>query len=210
MIENFESFLIAIIILTLTPGLDTALVIRNTTRGGFADGCITSVGVCSGLFVHAILSAVGVSAILAQSAELFNLVKMVGAAYLIYLGITSLRSVLHSSAPMRIQGSEAAPVQVFRSLREGFLSNVLNPKTAVFYLAFLPQFMNPEQSPLLQSLLMAGTHFVIAMIWQCSLAGALNKAKKLLNSARFMRYMEATTGVVLIALGVKLLLDKAP
>lgn len=210
MIENFEAFLIAITILTLTPGLDTALVIRNTTRGGFADGSVTSVGICAGLFVHATFSAIGISAILAQSAELFNAVKMVGAAYLIYLGITSLRATMQGNAPLSVNEGSASQLVVKRSLREGFLSNVLNPKTAVFYLAFLPQFINPEGSPLLQSLLMASVHFVIAMVWQCGLAGALNKAKSLLNSARFMRYMEATTGVVLVALGVKLLVEEAP
>ncbi|WP_198518078.1 LysE family translocator [Enterococcus faecium] len=91
-ILNFEAFLIAITILTLTPGLDTALVIRNTTRAGLQDGCMTSLGICCGLFVHALFSAIGISAILAQSAELFQLVKMTGAAYLIWLGFSSLKS----------------------------------------------------------------------------------------------------------------------
>ncbi len=89
-ILNFEAFLIAITILT-TPGLDTALVLRNTSRSGLKDGCTTSLGICFGLFVHAFFSAVGISAILAQSAELFQIVKMIGAAYLIWLGISSLK-----------------------------------------------------------------------------------------------------------------------
>ncbi|SDH62707.1 resistance to homoserine/threonine (RhtB) family protein [Vibrio xiamenensis] len=208
MIENFQAFVIAITILTLTPGLDTALVIRNTSRGGFVDGSVTSLGICSGLFVHALLSAIGISAVLAQSAELFNMVKMVGAAYLVYLGISSLRSTLKGQAHLAIGQGQGAQFVVKRSLKEGFLSNVLNPKTAVFYLAFLPQFINPEYSPLLQSMLMAAIHFVIAMIWQCGLAGALDKAKNLLKSSRFMRWMEGTTGVVLVAFGVKLMLEK--
>lgn len=96
-----------------------------------------------------------------------------------------------------------------RSFREGFLSNVLNPKTAVFYLAFLPQFVNPEGSPLLQSMMMASVHFIIAMVWQCGLAGALNSAKSLLKNASFMKWMEGgATGAVLVALGVKLLIEK--
>ncbi|MDW1873165.1 LysE family translocator, partial [Vibrio sp. Vb0598] len=95
-----------------------------------------------------------------------------------------------------------------RSLREGFLSNVLKPKTAVFYLAFLPQFVNPEGSPLLQSMTMAAIHFVIAMVWQCGLAGALNSAKNLLKNASFMKWMEGVTGAVLVALGIKLLIEE--
>lgn len=102
-ILNFEAFLIAITILTLTPGLDTALVIRNTTRGGFHDGAVTSLGICLGLFVHASFSALGISVILTQSAELFTLVKSVGAAYLIWLGISSLRSL---KMPLQCQSAK--------------------------------------------------------------------------------------------------------
>ncbi|HDZ9267104.1 TPA: LysE family translocator [Vibrio cholerae] len=207
-IQNFEAFLIAITILTLTPGLDTALVIRNTSRAGFADGCTTSLGICFGLFVHATFSAIGISAILAQSAELFQIVKMVGAAYLIWLGISSLRSLMKTGQGIEVASLAYTQFRLTRSLREGFLSNVLNPKTAVFYLAFLPQFINPDYSPLAQSLLMALIHFAIAMVWQCGLAGALSSAKNLLKNASFMRWMEGTTGVVLVALGIKLLLEK--
>jgi len=207
-IENFEAFLIAITILTLTPGLDTALVLRNSSRGGFSDGATTSLGICLGLFVHASFSAIGISAILAQSAELFNAVKMVGAAYLIWLGVTTLRSVWQGQLGTVNVESQHRQLKLSRSLREGFLSNVLNPKTAVFYLAFLPQFINPESSALWQSMLMALIHFVIAMVWQCGLAGVLNSAKNLLKSAKFMRRMEATTGAVLVGLGVKLMVEE--
>ncbi|WP_456295735.1 LysE family translocator [Vibrio sp. AK197] len=208
MIQNFEAFIVAITILTLTPGLDTALVIRNTSRGGFVDGSMTSLGICSGLFVHAFLSAIGISAVLAQSAELFQAVKLVGAAYLVYLGVTSLKATFQGAGTLHVQQGHQHRFILKRSLKEGFLSNVLNPKTAVFYLAFLPQFINPEYSPLVQSMLMAAIHFVIAMVWQCGVAGALNKAKNLLKNGRFMRWMEATTGMVLVALGVKLMLEK--
>ncbi|WP_171761487.1 LysE family transporter [Vibrio sp. RE86] len=207
MIDNFEAFLIAITILTLTPGLDTALVVRNSSRGGLADGSFTSLGICLGLFVHATFSAVGISAILAQSAELFNAVKMIGAAYLIWLGLSTLRSIYKNGVQAMSGESEQKSLNVRRSLREGFLSNVLNPKTAVFYLAFLPQFINPEGSAILQSFLMAAIHFVIAMIWQCGLSALLNSAKSLLQSSTFLKRMEATTGVVLVALGAKLMIE---
>lgn len=207
-ILNFEAFLIAITILTLTPGLDTALVIRNTSRAGLADGCMTSFGICAGLYVHAFFSAVGISAILAQSAELFQAVKMVGAVYLIWLGLSSLRALMKNGGGLKVGEQTQQAYSAKRSLREGFLSNVLNPKTAVFYLAFLPQFVNPEGSPLLQSMLMASVHFIIAMLWQCGLAGALNSAKNLLKNASFMKWMEGVTGMVLVGLGVKLLMEK--
>ncbi|MBF9000446.1 MULTISPECIES: LysE family translocator [Vibrio] len=208
-IQNFEAFVIAITILTLTPGLDTALVIRNTSRAGISDGCVTSFGICSGLFVHATFSAIGISAVLAQSAELFQVVKMIGAAYLIWLGYNSLKGLIKgNSGGLHVETANNSNLSIRRSLREGFLSNVLNPKTAVFYLAFLPQFISPAHSALLQSLFMAAVHFVIAMIWQCALSGALNKARTLLKSAKFMRWMEGTTGCVLVGLGVKLMLER--
>ncbi|MCG3759979.1 LysE family translocator [Vibrio cincinnatiensis] len=206
-IQNFEAFLIAITILTLTPGLDTALVIRNTSRAGMADGCVTSLGICVGLFVHATFSAIGISAILTQSAELFHIIKMAGAGYLIWLGFSSLRSLSKAGQGMQVTSLSHTQLKIRRLLREGFLSNVLNPKTAVFYLAFLPQFINPEHSPLLQSLFMAGLHFMIAMVWQCGLAGALSSAKNLLKNNTFMRWMEGATGVVLVGLGIKLMTD---
>lgn len=210
MINNMEAFLVAITILTLTPGLDTALVIRNSSRGGFSDGVLTSLGICSGLFVHATFSAIGISAVLAQSAELFSAVKMVGAAYLIWLGVMSIKGLFNGQldAGIAVQTVAHTKATAWRSLREGFLSNVLNPKTAVFYLAFLPQFINPEGSAFVQSCVMAAIHFVIAMVWQCGLAGVLTRAKSLLRSARFNRWMEGTTGAVLIALGVKLMIEK--
>jgi RhtB (resistance to homoserine/threonine) family protein len=206
-ILNFEAFLIAITILTLTPGLDTALVIRNSSRSGHIDGCVTSLGICLGLFVHAMFSALGISAILLQSAELFQLVKWIGAAYLIWLGVTSLRAIYKGNNKIAISEEEQTIFSSRRSLREGFLSNVLNPKTAIFYLAFLPQFIDLNYSPILQSFTMASIHFLIAMIWQCSLAFAINSAKKLFKSSAMISWMEGVTGVVLILLGAKLLLS---
>jgi RhtB (resistance to homoserine/threonine) family protein len=209
-IHNFEAFLIAITILTMTPGLDTALVIKNTSRSGGRDGVITSLGICLGLFVHATFSAVGISAILLQSAELFQAVKLIGAAYLIWLGIGAIRATLRGASGLDVDQAELRGFSARRSLREGFLSNVLNPKTAVFYLAFLPQFINPEYSPFVQSLLMASIHFAIAMVWQCGLAGAVNSARRLVANSSVMRWMEGVTGSVLVLLGVKLLLDDSP
>lgn len=204
-ILNFEAFLIAITILTLTPGLDTALVIRNSSRSGALDGCVTSLGICSGLFVHAMFSALGISAILLQSAELFQIVKWIGAGYLIWLGFSSLRFICAGEHKTAVIEENRSIFNCRRSLREGFLSNVLNPKTAIFYLAFLPQFIDLNYSPVVQSFTMAGLHFLIAMLWQCGLAYAINSAKKLFKSSAMRSWMEGVTGAVLILLGGKLL-----
>ncbi|PWQ97103.1 LysE family translocator [Leucothrix pacifica] len=209
-ILNFEAFLIAITLLTITPGIDTVLVIKNTSRSGGKDGVVTSLGICLGLFVHATFSAVGISAILLQSAELFQVMKWIGAAYLIWLGVSGLRAALKGNAGVAINDTIAHSFNAKRSLKEGFLSNVLNPKTAVFYLAFLPQFIDPQHSPFLQSMMMAGIHFMIAMVWQCGIAGMVSSAKRLFASSSAMRWMEGVTGAVLVMLGLKLVFPAAP
>jgi threonine/homoserine/homoserine lactone efflux protein len=207
-ILNFEAFLVAITLLTITPGIDTVLVIKNTSRSGGRDGMVTSLGICFGLFVHATFSAVGISAVLLQSAELFLVMKLIGAAYLIWLGIGGLKAAFKSHSGLTIDGSVVRSSSLRQSLKEGFLSNMLNPKTAIFYLAFLPQFIDPQNSPLVQAMTMAGIHFVIAMIWQCGLAGAVSSAKRFFASPVALKWMEGITGSVLIFLGSKLLLDE--
>ena len=209
-ILNFEAFLLAITLLTLTPGIDTVLVIKNASRSGGRDGVVTSLGICLGLFVHATFSAVGISAILLQSAELFMAVKWVGAGYLIWLGISALKAAFKGDASVAINATGLKISNLTRSLKEGFLSNVLNPKTAVFYLAFLPQFIDPQHSPFAQAMSMAAIHFAIAMIWQCGLAGAVSSAKRFFASSTAMRWMEGVSGSVLVFLGSKLLLDDDP
>ncbi len=216
MIVNFEAFIIAITLLTLTPGLDTALVIRNASKGNAKAGYITSLGICCGLFVHALFSAIGISAILAQSAQWFNLVKWAGALYLIWLGLSSLFTLINNKAESTnglptlanpSHNDSPHQLKVSQSFQQGFISNVLNPKTAVFYLAFLPQFIDPDYSPLGQSIIMAGIHFIIAMLWQCAIAASVEKAKKWLNQGTFSLWMEGITGTILVVLGVMLIFD---
>jgi threonine/homoserine/homoserine lactone efflux protein len=136
--------------------------------------------------------------------------KWIGAGYLIYLGVTGLRSTIRGNSKMTLSETGTSSFDLRKSLREGFLSNVLNPKTAVFYLAFLPQFIDPQYSPFLQSILMATIHFSIAMLWQCGLASAINFAKKLVQNGSVMSWMEGFTGVALIGLGIKLLMEEPP
>jgi len=203
-IAALTTYLIAITLLTVTPGVDTMLVIRNTARGGWRDGAVSSLGICSALFLHATISAVGISVILLQAAWAFSLLKMAGAGYLIWLGLSSWRKVLRQENFEVANGNPlGGAFLVKRSLREGFLSNILNPKTAIFYMAFLPQFINPAQSALLQSLFLAGLHFVIAMIWQCLLALMVKQLKIWLQRPRVNQSFDGVTGTVMIALGLR-------
>jgi len=204
-ITALTTYLIAITLLTLTPGVDTMLIIRNTARGGWRDGAVSSLGICSGLFVHAAISAVGISVILLQAAWAFSALKLIGAGYLIWLGFISWRKIIRQETFQVAKGETgtADKFLVKRSLREGFLSNILNPKTAVFYMAFLPQFINPAQSALVQSLFLAGLHFIIAMIWQCSLALMVKQFKGWLQRPRVSQVFDGVTGTVMIALGLR-------
>ncbi|MDO6564586.1 LysE family translocator [Amphritea sp. 1_MG-2023] len=210
MIESqlFLTFLIAITLLTVAPGVDTMVTIRNSARGGWQDGFATSAGICFGLFLHATVSALGISVILLQSANAFHVLKLVGACYLIWLGISSLRGVFNGAGLFSLPEGRARPFQLWRSLREGFLSNALNPKTALFYMAFLPQFIDPEDSALTQSLFLAAIHFVIAMLWQCGLALAVNSARSWLQNKIVSHSFNTVSGSVLIYLGVRLALMK--
>lgn len=204
------TFLVAITLLTVTPGIDTVLVIRNTVRGGWRDGAVSSLGICSGLFAHATVSAVGISMILMQSAWAFSALKLAGAGYLIWLGIASLRRAArpHGGLDFGAGRSTHNRFDAVRALREGFLSNVLNPKTVVFYMAFLPQFIDPTQPALRQALWLAAIHFVIAMLWQCLLAGMVLQARAWLSRPRVGRAFDGLTGSVMTLLGLSLVVGR--
>ena len=207
-ISSLTTYLIAITLLTITPGVDTMLVIRNTARGGWRDGAVSSFGICSGLFLHATISAVGISVILLQAAWAFSALKLFGAGYLVWLGIISWRKVIKQESFEIVNGETTIHTfLVQRSLREGFLSNILNPKTAIFYMAFLPQFINPAQSALVQSLFLAGLHFIIAMIWQCLLALMVKQLKVWLQRPRVSQVFDGVTGSVMIALGLRVAVE---
>ena len=209
MTAQWLTFLLPVTLLTITPGVDTLLVIRNSSRGGWRDGAVSSLGICSGLFVHALVSSIGISLILLQSAWAFNLLKLGGAGYLIWLGVGSLRSAWFGRRlSLDATGGGRRHGFLFRrSLLEGFLSNVLNPKTIVFYMAFLPQFIDPAGSALQQSLFLAGLHFVIAMVYQCLLAALVERARGWLASPRVGRSLDTFTGTLMVLLGLKLALD---
>ncbi len=200
------------LLLTITPGADTMLVIRSVVARGQRAGLLTTIGICCGLFVHASLSAVGLSVILVRSAAAFELVKLVGAAYLIFLGIQSLWRVMHHQS----RGADDAPLErgygtartKRRPFLEGLLTNVLNPKVAVFYLAFLPQFIRPGDPVLLKSVFLASIHFLLGLLWLSLVTLVLGRLRAVLTRPHIQQRLEAITGVILIAFGVRLALER--
>lgn len=191
-------------LLTVSPGADMALVAKVTLQRGRSDAFVTTVGICSGLFVHATASALGLSVILATSADAFTAVKLAGAAYLAYLGIRSLRASFHPEVPQAaVASSRSAGPFV-----QGLFSNVLNPKVAVFYLTFLPQFIDPRGNVLAQSLVLAAVHAVMGLLWLTAYAYVLGRVARALASGTLRRILERVTGVVLIGLGARLAFER--
>ncbi|WP_316861394.1 LysE family translocator [uncultured Cohaesibacter sp.] len=207
MFEHFPfiAITIALAALTMAPGLDTVLVLRNSSRGGFADGLLTSLGICCGLFVHAIISAMGLSVLLLQSAYLFALLKFAGALFLIYLACQSLLAAWHGQG-LVITQEKGRSLHVGRSVREGILSNVLNPKPILFYMMFLPQFIDPAHSALVQSIAVAALHFILGMIWLGALAFMVNGARRFLARPMAARGLNIMTGGLLLFFGLELVL----
>lgn len=201
------TYLIAITLLTMTPGADTMMVIRNSLRGGLKDGFVSSLGICLGLFVHAFLSAVGISAILLYSATAFMILKSIGALYLLWLGFSNFKAFFKNEYNYN-QQTKKAVFHFWVSLREGFLSNVLNPKAVIFYMAFLPQFISPNASALLQSMFLASLHFIIAMIWQGLLIYAICSANGFIMRKSVRKSLDFISGSVMVLLGIKLFLEK--
>jgi RhtB (resistance to homoserine/threonine) family protein len=201
------AFALVAALMTVSPGADTFLVVRNTLRGGRGDGWATVAGICSGLFVHALLSALGVSAILAHSATAFLALKIAGACYLAWLGIESLRSAARGAREAETAGSLApARVPAARSFREGFLTNLLNPKVIVFYLALLPQFLSPGDMVLAKSLLLTAIHFAEGILWLGFVAWGVDRSRRYFLRPALRRGMDALCGTVLVALGLRLAL----
>lgn len=201
------AFMAVATLLAVTPGADTLLVVRNVlTRGRFA-ALATVAGIAGGCVVHAVLSAVGVSLILVRSAEAFAVLRFCGAAYLMVLGAQSVRRWwrMDDGAPAATEPETALrPSRRLRSFVEGLLTNVLNPKVGIFYLAFLPQFIRPGDPVLERSLLLAALHIGIGVVWLSLLSLGVGRIRPLVESRLWRARLEGVSGAVLIALGVRL------
>jgi threonine/homoserine/homoserine lactone efflux protein len=194
-------------VLTITPGTDMALLAKNVFTRGRKGSSATIAGICSGLFVHATASALGLSAILAESARAFEIVKWAGAAYLFYLGIRALMRAWKESSPVSLERSQSPTLKnvTWRaSYFEGLFTNLLNPKVALFYLTFLPQFIAPGDPVLRISLLLACLHVAMSVVWLMIYSSALLKLNAALTRSGVRRSIEAVTGGLLMALGARL------
>jgi threonine/homoserine/homoserine lactone efflux protein len=180
------------LLLTLTPGADTALVLRTAVGSGPSAAVRCTLGICTGTMTWAALSALGVSALVSASHLAYDVLRYGGAAYLLWLGLSSLRA--HAAT-----GGRAG------SFRDGLVTNLLNPKIGVFYATVLPTFLRPGQPVLATSLLLAGIHAVLGLAWLSAVALAAGRLGSVLGRDVWRRRMQRVTGVVLVGFGVKVL-----
>ena len=230
-------FLAAGLVLNLTPGPDVMFIVANAVRAGVRAGAAAALGIAAGCLVHVAAAALGVSALLAASATAFALLKWVGAVYLVWVGVQMLRTAWRGSQPQdtskaiaasaggtgargtfdaknpaAASAAPASPVALTTVLRRGFLTNVLNPKVALFFLAFVPQFIAPGAAHagavfLLLGLLFTVNGLLVCLGWAWVAAWAARRARAL---QRALRWLDGVAGGLFIVFGVKLALTQAP
>ncbi len=198
-ITNYYGFILAVIMLSLTPGADTVFILTKSIAGGYRQGIASVAGIVCGLFVHTTLAAFGLSVILMTSALLFNIVKIAGAAYLIYLGIMALKS----KSSININKENAS--SFFLVFRQGLFTNLLNPKVALFFLALLPQFVKSNAESPVPFLILGFTFIFIGSLWSLFLVWASARISNTLRQSKFSYYLNKAAGVIFIALGLNIL-----
>ncbi|WP_141430381.1 LysE family translocator [Bacillus sp. 03113] len=207
--EHFTLFIFMSILLIILPGPDTAIATKNTLSFGKAGGIKTILGTCCALFIHTFAAVVGLSAIIVKSALLFSIFKYVGAIYLIYLGIKALLSIKKVENTSAIENKNEQKEENISCFRQGFLTNILNPKVAVFFLTFLPQFVDSSNNTLIPFLLMGITYAILTAIWFLLYVFLINQISVFMKKPSTQRIIQGITGIVLVGFGIKLALEKA-
>jgi threonine/homoserine/homoserine lactone efflux protein len=194
------------VVVAVVPGPDMALVARNVLGHGRSAGFATSLGICTGLLGSAVAAGLGVSTILATSSSAFTVLKLAGAAYLIYLGIATLRA--HDGS-IAAGANGAAKLPWHRAWLQGLLSALLNPKLGVFFLTLLPQFIAPGDPPPVRALQLAVLFDLIGLVWLMTYSVMLGAVGAALNRPGPRRLIRWLTGTILVGLGARVALDRA-
>ena len=204
-ISHLLTFVLVVLALFLVPGPAVLLTLAQSMSGGRKVGLATSLGIAMGDGVHTAIAALGLSALLMTSAAAFNLVKYAGVAYLIYLGIRAWITPSASMTQLKIQ-----PIDARRAFYQALLTEVLNPRTALFFVAFLPQFVRPEGGPVVTQLLVLGLIFItLSIVYTSGLALAAGSLGPwLVNHSGIARWQGKIIGSVYIGLGIRLILQR--
>ena len=206
--QNLSLFLVSCILLNLTPGQDTMYILGRSIAQGRKAGLISVMGIMSGVLIHTSLTALGLSAILATSAVAFSIVKFAGAGYLIWIGIDFLRSSEHNDKVENVEKEQLGTLTIYR---QGVLTNVLNPKVSLFFLSFLPQFVDPRAEFIFTPFVVLGLiFFTTGSLWCTVLVfGSTWLTDKVQNRASVGGILKKLTGTLFVGLGVKLAFSHA-
>ncbi|MCQ6281274.1 LysE family translocator [Bacillus sp. EB600] len=205
---NFYPFIMLCVFLIILPGPDTAIVTKNTISDGKIGGLKTALGTCCALFIHTSAATLGLSAIIMKSALLFSVLKYVGAVYLTYLGVKALWSLKKKDETASFEMDIKSQIKNTSCFKQGFLTDFLNPKVAVFFLTFLPQFVSSGSSTFFPFLIMGITYTVMTAIWFLLYIYLINHISAFMKRPKTKKFVEGITGTVLIGFGIKLALEK--
>jgi threonine/homoserine/homoserine lactone efflux protein len=203
--SGYASFLVFAVVLILIPGPDFAVVTKNVLAGGRRRGVWSSVGVASAAAVQGGAAAAGLGAVIMRAQPVFLLIKWAGIVYLAWLAVQALRSAVAGHYPPLESASRSSGAA--HGWRQGFLSNMTNPKVLVFYLAVLPQFLGPHPT-VMALFVLALTHAVLALLYLLLLVAGLDRARRLLTRRRVRRALDATTGVALLGFSARLVTEQ--
>ena len=201
---NISAFVAVAALVILTPGPDTALVTKNALLHGRRAALATSAGVNVGLLVWTLASALGVAAVVHESATVFTVLKLVGGAYLMWLGLQALRAAGRGASPGGGEGTAARRIDSRRAFRHGLFSNLANPKIAAFFTSLLPQFIAPGHPVLVPFLLLGSLFVAMTLSWLSAYALMAARAGNLLTRPRVKAALDRVTGLVLVGLGLRL------
>ena len=201
-IENLIAFTIAASVLTITPGLDTALVVRTSAAESARNAMLAGLGICLGCLGWGAIVAAGLGALLAASELAYNVLRWIGAFYLFYLGFRLLRSPRRDFLE---SADHAADGESGNWFWRGFLTNMLNPKVGVFYVSFLPQFIPASANVFVSSLLLAAIHALLGFAWFVALILATRPIAGVLRRPKVTQWLDRVTGGIFVLFGVRLL-----
>ncbi|WP_339697068.1 LysE family translocator [uncultured Marixanthomonas sp.] len=202
-IENFAAFLATAFLFIMTPGIDTVFVINKTIAQGRKPGLYASLGVNSGILVHTLLAALGLSVLVAQSEMAFKVISYLGAAYIIYLGATQLFPKKQTATST---GHKKKRITTHSNFMSGFITNTLNPKVALFFLAFFPQFITPTELENPMPFVVLGlTYALLGTVWYISLTCFANTfSNKMKSGGKLHQRMQIGSGIIFIAMGIQI------
>lgn len=209
-LHNIITFIAVATLLVISPGPNGFLIAKTVPMSGQKAGFANVGGFVAAFYVHGTLSIFGISILLVQSAVAFTLFKILGAAYLIWIGVKSIRSAINQKAITNISlpKEKQKKISICNAFFEGFVTNVLNPKVSMFYLAAFPQFISLESNAF-SAYSLVSAHALVNFIWFSIMVLALSRVKSVANSAKFKKWLNSITGVVFIGFGAKLALMKS-